>query len=122
MNKKVIAGVTILRNTATNTTFLAGKTEEKSQLVNASHIEIEGHLDIPVVNLGTINLPEVKDENNDFVKELTSLINKYAKENGSNTPDYILASFLKDSLETWNKNVMLRSAFYEYRDRIGGGE
>ena len=43
-----------------------------------------------------------------FQKELESLINSYSKENGSNTPDFILAEYLKDCLEIFNKAVYSR--------------
>jgi len=37
----------------------------------------------------------------EFEKELTNLINKYSIENGSNTPDYILARYLIRSLQNF---------------------
>lgn len=40
-----------------------------------------------------------------FEKELTALINRYSQENGSYTPDYILASYLCECLSVWNKHV-----------------
>jgi len=33
-----------------------------------------------------------------FEKELSAVINKYSRENGSNTPDYLLASYLNSCL------------------------
>lgn len=36
-----------------------------------------------------------------FELELSSLINKYSLENDSNTPDYILARFLRDCLNAF---------------------
>lgn len=38
----------------------------------------------------------------DFVKELTDLINRFSEENKSNTPDYILAKYMKASLQAFN--------------------
>ena len=38
-----------------------------------------------------------------FEKELEQLINKYSIENESNTPDFILASYLRDCLNAFNK-------------------
>lgn len=45
-------------------------------------------------------------ETNDFRKELASVINKYSKENGSNTPDFILAEYLEDCLSAFDKATM----------------
>lgn len=38
----------------------------------------------------------------DFLKELSQLINKYSKENESNTPDFILAKYLEHCLNAFN--------------------
>jgi len=48
----------------------------------------------------------------DFLKELEKLINKYSKENGSNTPDYILAAYLQSCLYNFDTAVNLRNGFY----------
>lgn len=37
----------------------------------------------------------------DFKEELASLINKHSLENGSNTPDYILAEYLVNCLQNY---------------------
>ena len=47
-----------------------------------------------------------------FEKELTSLINRYSLENGSETPDFILASYMKGCLENFNSAVMAREKWY----------
>lgn len=116
---KIIAGKTILLNTASNCTFLASKLDEKTQLKqgNVEHIEIAGELSIKVDVREETNLPEGSDEG--FVKDLQIVINSYSKENGSNTPDYILAQYLKGCLDNFNKIVMLRSDWYGNVDRIG---
>jgi hypothetical protein len=43
-----------------------------------------------------------------FQKELQSLINKHSLENGSDTPDFILASFLENVLVDWNHATRTR--------------
>lgn len=48
----------------------------------------------------------------DFRKELETLINRHSKENGSDTPDFILAQFLADSLDAFDKAVVRRTAWY----------
>lgn len=40
-----------------------------------------------------------------FEEELENLINRFSKENESNTPDYILAKFLLDCLEAYNAAI-----------------
>lgn len=47
-----------------------------------------------------------------FRKELESLINKYSKENGSNTPDFILAEYLEDCLKAYNRAINQRDNWY----------
>jgi len=48
-----------------------------------------------------------------FKRELERLINKHSKENDSNTPDFILAEYLNNCLETFNKTVNKRTIWYE---------
>ena len=47
-----------------------------------------------------------------FRKELEQLINRYSKENDSNTPDFILAQYLQDCLNTFNVAVQQRETWY----------
>jgi len=47
-----------------------------------------------------------------FKKEITNLINRYSKENGSDTPDYILADYLVSCLETFDKAISARDSWY----------
>lgn len=47
-----------------------------------------------------------------FYEELTSLINKHSLENASDTPDYILAKYLVNCLETFNLAVIRRDVWY----------
>lgn len=51
-----------------------------------------------------------KDEQ--LLKELTTLLNKYSAENGSNTPDFILAQYLLGCLRVWNDHVQWRERWY----------
>jgi hypothetical protein len=46
-----------------------------------------------------------------FRKELTSLINRYSKEQPSGTPDFILAEYLMQQLEVWDKSVAARAVW-----------
>jgi hypothetical protein len=47
-----------------------------------------------------------------FRQELENLINRYSKENGSNTPDFILANFLERCLIAFDLTVLEREAWY----------
>jgi len=50
-----------------------------------------------------------------FRKELEHLINRHSRENGSDTPDFILAEFLADCLAAWDKNLTRREQWYGRR-------
>ncbi len=48
----------------------------------------------------------------DFRKDLASLINLHSRENGSNTPDFILAEFLVGCLASFDAAITVREAWY----------
>lgn len=43
-----------------------------------------------------------------FEKDLSELINKHSIENESDTPDYVLAIYIRDCLTAYNKAVRKR--------------
>ena len=45
-------------------------------------------------------------------QEIEHVLNKHSAENGSNTPDYILAQYLAQCIETFDSAVMAREAWY----------
>jgi len=45
--------------------------------------------------------------NPNFINELKHLINRYSQESGSNTPDFILAEYLSNCLEAFNKSIII---------------
>ena len=47
-----------------------------------------------------------------FQDELEELINRYCQENESNTPDFILAEYMKKCLDAFNESVHRREAWY----------
>ena len=53
-----------------------------------------------------------RDPESDFYVDLQSLLNRYSKENGSDTPDTILATYLRDCLKAYDRAVSDREAFY----------
>lgn len=54
-----------------------------------------------------------------FLRKLESLINGNCKENGSNTPDFILAEFLANVLAIFDAAVNDRSKWYGRFDKPG---
>lgn len=51
-----------------------------------------------------------------FQEELTHLLNKYSKENGSNTADFVLAQYLVHCLEAFDYAVRYRNDTKPYTD------
>jgi hypothetical protein len=45
-------------------------------------------------------------------REIETILNRYCKENDSNTPDFILATYLMDCLNAFNNAVSLREKWY----------
>lgn len=52
-----------------------------------------------------------------FRGKLENLINAHSMENGSDTPDFILAEFLADSLRAFDKATKERSRWYGHITR-----
>ena len=57
-----------------------------------------------------------------FEMELESLLNRFSQENGSNTPDFILAKYLNDCLTTWNQAIAAREKWYGREGKAAGAE
>jgi len=51
-----------------------------------------------------------------FREDLETLINQHSRENGSDTPDWILAEYLMDCLNAFDLAVSRRSAWYKAQD------
>lgn len=47
-----------------------------------------------------------------FGKELEALLNRHSIESGSNTPDFILATYVQQCLAAWNLTVAAREKWY----------
>ena len=47
-----------------------------------------------------------------FLKQLAQFLNSFSEENGSNTPDFILATFLDHCLAAWNDATRAREIWY----------
>lgn len=48
----------------------------------------------------------------EFEEELTKLLNKYSKENESDTPDFILSKYISNALDNFNETVLTREQWY----------
>lgn len=48
----------------------------------------------------------------EFLNELKVLINRYSAENGSDTPDFLLAEYLACQLRAWDQFVTRREQYY----------
>ena len=48
----------------------------------------------------------------EFEKDLMQVINKHSQENGSGTPDFVLAVFLRGCLDTYNLALKERETWY----------
>ena len=51
-------------------------------------------------------------DKSNFEQELKDIINRYSKENGSNTPDFILGEYLTDCLKTFERAVNWRDNWH----------
>lgn len=77
---------------------------------------IEGEL--PKGNMAIDTVIGGHSKNDDFRKALENLINCHSMENGSDTPDFMLAEYLSDCLRAFDKAVSARERWY---DRACGG-
>ena len=55
-----------------------------------------------------------------FMSELTALLNKYSKENDSDTPNHLLAYYLNNCLTAYNQAVQARERWHGRQ--VPGGE
>lgn len=47
-----------------------------------------------------------------FERELAEVINRHSMENGSDTPDFLLAEYLLSCIESYNRAVRCRERWY----------
>ena len=57
----------------------------------------------------------IDNGNMTFEEALENLINKYSKENQSNTPDYILAKYLSDCLDSYSSAIKSRDKWFNFK-------
>lgn len=61
---------------------------------------------------------EFAKRHEEFRKELAAVLNKYSMENGSNTPDFLLADYLIGCLRGLDTAIRMRDNWYGYRQFI----
>ena len=62
----------------------------------------------------------MSDKNQPLIEELSATLNRHSMENGSDTPDFILATFLSDALNALDKAVAARERWYGRAEKHGG--
>ena len=62
------------------------------------------------MTITTDERPEIMGDQ--FRKELEGLINRYSMENGSDTPDFILAGYMAGCLDAFDTALKLREVWY----------
>ena len=61
----------------------------------------------------TVSLEEAQAQSDaGFRADLETLVNRYSRENGSDTPDFILADYLNGCLKQWDTSVRAREQWY----------
>jgi len=56
-----------------------------------------------------------EQEELNFQESLERLVNRFSVENESNTPDFILAEYIRGCLDSWNAAVKSRDAWYGFK-------
>jgi len=60
----------------------------------------------------------IEIDSNPFRSDLNALINRYSKENGSHTPDWILGEYLERCLETFDAVTTMRDNWHRFVPRF----
>jgi hypothetical protein len=82
--------------------FLKAK-EDKRAFTNREVVNLQKEIGTPT---------QENEMSREFERELISLINRYSKENGSNTPDYILAQYLSACLSVFSATMQKRDSWH----------
>lgn len=62
-------------------------------------------------------MDHIESEKSSFIEDLEHIINKHCMENGSDTPDFILAQYLEGCLRAFDIAVRERTRWYGKRMR-----
>lgn len=91
--------------------------EEPEKLISDNDIHKVVEPDSSIHDVDPADLAGLKVEgllSAEFQKELEDLINKYSVENGSDTPDFLLASYLMGCLLNFNTITQHRDKWYNF--------
>jgi len=64
------------------------------------------------VNQNDVAQRHIDRNRHEFFVELTNLVNRYSMENGSGTPDYLIADYMLNSLDSFNRMTKFRENWY----------
>lgn len=65
------------------------------------------------------SMPAAAD-NETLRSELSAVLNRHCRDNGSNTPDFILAQYLANCLDAYDIAVQRRAQWFNRMDTISG--
>lgn len=74
------------------------------------------------MQMATADYVSVQPIGGEFERELAALLNRYSKENESNTPDFQLARYLVRCLDAFNETVRFREGWYGRNPDHGPGQ
>lgn len=60
----------------------------------------------------------MKCNNSDFRREIATVINRFSRENGSDTPDYVLAIFIDKAIDAFDSATRRRTHHYGFEREI----
>ena len=80
---------------------------EVSNAINGKQLKVE----IPMSEANEVDGVIMCGDAPDLRTELCELLNRYSRENISNTPDFILRDYLFDCLKAFERGVQLRDEF-----------
>ena len=66
-----------------------------------------------------VNCPDLNSTKPTFAQQLTATINDHCVENNSNTPDFILATYMLDCLSAFEKASNARETWFGKSLKIG---
>ena len=71
----------------------------------------------PIANADAAEASPTPDREAAFRRDLTAVINRYSRENGSDTPDFILANYLSQCLAAFDAAARSRDDWYRFETR-----
>jgi hypothetical protein len=84
-----------------------GQISDENEIVEADVVEFKNDVE------------EDEASSTDFRRSLEAIINQHSMENGSDTPDFILAEYLEKCMEAFDAMTKKRSEWYNGKDKAG---